>query len=162
AVSDLLFGRDPTPGIVSVAAGRDGLAHVWRRQDGRVVHEQARFPLWFLLDDRELLGGIGYARLRPADLRAGVPDPPGGLALVELDGAHPYRYLVLTTRLDEVEAAIVSYQHKHAPDVLQPPRRLQDLGDHVYWRPPVEQYLALSGRTYFKGLAYPDVVRLQF
>src|SRR2546423_589849 len=27
----LLFGRDPTPGIVSVSAGRDGRATIWRR-----------------------------------------------------------------------------------------------------------------------------------
>ena len=32
----------------------------------------------------------------------------------------------------------------------------------VYWRPAVEQYLSWSGRTYFKGLRYDDLRRLQF
>ncbi len=159
-MSDLLFGRDPTPGIVSVAAGRDGVARVWRRVDGQIVVEHAPFPHWFLLDDLDVLGGIPYSRLSPGDLRAGPPDPPGGLAVVPLDGEHTYRYLVLTTRLDDVESAIVAYRNKQSTE--PPVRSLHDLRGHAYWRPPVEQYLALSGRTYFKGLAYPDLVRLQF
>src|SRR5438067_140563 len=125
-VSDLLFGRDPTPGIVSVAAGRDGVARVWRRLDGQVVEEQDRFPLWFLLDDLDLLGGTPFHLLDLADLRAGVPDPPGGLGVVVLEGDHPYRYLVLTTRLDEVEAAAVGYHNKNSGEA--PIRSLRDLG----------------------------------
>ena len=159
-MSDLLFGRDATPGIVSVAAGRDGVARVWRRLDGRVVEEQDRFPLWFLLDDLELLAEAPFHLLSAADLRAGVPDPPGGLAVVALEGDHPYRHLALTTRLDEVEAAMVAYHNKRSGEA--PIRSLRDLGAHVYWRPAAEQYLTLCGRTYFKGLAYTDLVRLQF
>jgi uncharacterized protein YprB with RNaseH-like and TPR domain len=159
-VSDLLFGRDATPGIVSVAAGRDGVARVWRRLDGRVVEEQDRFPLWFLLDDLELLAETPFHLLTPADLRAGVPDPPGGLGVVVLEGDHLYRYLVLPSRLDEVEAAMVAFHNKRSGEA--PIRTLRDLGAHVYWRPAAEQYLTLCGRTYFKGLAYTDLVRLQF
>lgn len=38
-----LWGWDPTPGIVSVWAGLDGQVSVWRRQQGRLLHEPARF-----------------------------------------------------------------------------------------------------------------------
>src|ERR687888_1752301 len=51
----LLFGRDPTPGIVSVVADRQGRATVWRRLAGQVVAETDRFPNWFLLSDPALL-----------------------------------------------------------------------------------------------------------
>ncbi len=159
-MSELLFGRDPTPGIVSVTAGRDGSAQVWRRVDGQIHHERARFPNWFLVDDLDLLGGSVYHWLSLDDLRLGRLDPPGGLAVVRLAGEHPFRYLVLTTRLAELEASIVSYHTKRSGE--PPVRSLQDLRGRVYWRPPAEQYLILSGRTYFKGLTYSELVRLQF
>jgi DNA polymerase, archaea type len=41
-----LFGWDPTPGIVSVWANREGRAVVWRREDERVLCTQERFRPW--------------------------------------------------------------------------------------------------------------------
>ena len=46
-----LFGWDPTPGIVSVWADGNGRATVWRRVNGALVTEQARFRPWMLVDD---------------------------------------------------------------------------------------------------------------
>jgi hypothetical protein len=34
---ELLYGRDDTPGIVSVLAGRDGRARVWRRDGAATI-----------------------------------------------------------------------------------------------------------------------------
>ncbi|MBZ0233410.1 MAG: hypothetical protein K8M05_13870, partial [Deltaproteobacteria bacterium] len=45
-----LWGWDPTPGIVSVWADGNGEATVWRRVDGRLHVERARFRPWAVVD----------------------------------------------------------------------------------------------------------------
>jgi DNA polymerase, archaea type len=161
----LLFGRDQTPGIVSVSAGRDGRATVWRRVDGnRIVVDEARFPTWFFLADASVLEPLKPERLSRqeylAGLQAGVPEVPSGLAVVDLEGAGTYRHLVLTTRLAEVEARVLAAYRKRSGGTAS--RSLGELRGVVYARPLVEQYLAISGRTYFKGMTYDGLRRLQF
>ena len=166
----LLFGRDPTPGIVSISAGRAGLARVWRREAGTsalpgtsalrgaTVCEEARFPNWFFVADPELLEGLQAERIDPTALQAGIPEVPTGLGVVELEGPGAYRHLVLTTRLAEVEGRILAARRRRGEQA----RSLGDLRGAVYVRSPAEQYLALSGRTYFKGMAFDDPRRMQF
>lgn len=156
---ELLFGRDPTPGIVSVAAGRDGQATVWRRVDGELVCERDRFLNWLILADPELVTGLPVEELSPADLRGELPDLRREVGLVRLEGPGYFRYLVLTPRLAEVEPVLVAAYNKRTGAQV---RSLHELRGAVLYRPPVEQYLMLTGRTYFKGLAYADLRRLQF
>src|SRR6476660_6422125 len=59
-----LWGWDPTPGIVSVWAEPDGRAMVWRRVDGALVREAARFRSWLLLATLDDLRHLG-PRLAP-------------------------------------------------------------------------------------------------
>ncbi len=170
----MLFGRDPTPGIVSVSAGRAGLARIWRRVGEQTVYEEVRFPSCFFLSDPGLLEGLDPERIDPAALRAGVPDVRSGLGLVELEGAGEYRWLVLTTRLPEIEARMLAAWRRRGGEPRRGEHRagdgsreddsrgLGELRGTVYLRSPVEQYLALSGRTYFKGMAYDDLRRMQF
>ena len=153
----LLFGRDPTPGIVSVGANRAGQATVWRRTAAGLVRESDRFPNWFLLSEPGLLEGVEHQRLSWDGLDREAW--PGGLALVELEGSQPLRYLVLTDRLEQIEPALVENYRRLAGRRATGVSSMRDL---VYWRPAVEQYLSWSGRTYFKGLRYEDLHRLQF
>jgi hypothetical protein len=88
----ILFGWDPTPGIVSVWADAGGEAIVWRRVDDRIVRERVRFRPWVLAEGLEDLLHLGD--------ELAVHDQPGG-ALVRwrvLDGGgaagRAYRYLV--------------------------------------------------------------------
>jgi DNA polymerase elongation subunit (family B) len=126
-------GWDPTPGIVSVWADWDGRAIVWRRVPATGA---------LLRED---------TRFRPWAL---TDDLDAALALRgrsttrmsyrELAGDGALRYLV------------------HADDgrVL---RGLRERGkEHVLLLPPEEQYLVASGRTYFRGLAFDDLRRMQF
>jgi DNA polymerase, archaea type len=162
----LLFGRDDTPGIVSVSAGRDGRARAWRRIPGakgspdQVVLEEQRFPSWLFLADSSILAPLKPERLDRGDLLAAMPEVPSGLAVVDLQGGGVYRHLVLTTRMAEVEATVLAAYRKRGGGA--PARGLSDLRGVVYARPLVEQYLAVSGRTYFKGLTFGQVRRLQF
>ncbi len=154
----LLFGRDPTPGIVSVSADRRGRARVWRRVDGQVICEEDGYPNWLLLARRELLEGLLTIDLPLSAIETLPTLTPDTAGVIELQGDNPLRYLVLTQQLEQVEA--------HVATAI---RRGQDAGDLtesiselMYVRPPVEQYLMITGRTYFKGMAYTDIRRLQF
>ena len=118
-----LWGWDPTPGIVSVWADGNGEATVWRRVDGRLHVERARFRPWAVVDR------VDEARRAGARVR-------------ELDGEGELRWLV------------------DAGDL----RRLAPLRDRegALVLPPEEQYLVRSGRTYFRGMAFDDLRRMQF
>jgi len=161
-----LSGCDPTTGIVSIDADRQGRARVWRRSDAQGVEvTEHRFPNWFLTTSLDLLAHLPGRHLPASTLRAahGGLDWRGGLAVVELAGADAaadaYRYLVLTDQLDEVETAMVETANKGDGSDAQ---SLDDLRGLVLQWHPIEQYLMLTGRTYFKGMEFADLRRLQF
>jgi DNA polymerase, archaea type len=158
-----LFGCAATPGIVSVTATNDGHARVWRRlPDGTLELSEHRFPNWFLATDLDLFGHLTPRRLSGRDVASAHGQlPPNGLRVVELAGGgrDAYRYLVLTDRLAEIEAELLDTYNKR---VSGQATSLSDLRGLVLAVPPVEQFLLLTGRTYFGGLRYQDLVRLQF
>jgi DNA polymerase I len=160
---ELLYGRDDTPGIVSVLAGRDGRARVWRREGEATVYEEARFPNWFLLSDATLLDGLAVERLGGGELAAWAARAaamgPDQVGLVELAGDLHYRYLVVANGQSVAEQTVTDAYNARTGGMA---RALYDLRDVTYLRPPVEQYLTWTGRTYYKGMAFADLRRLQF
>ncbi|HEX9414073.1 MAG TPA: DNA polymerase domain-containing protein, partial [Ktedonobacterales bacterium] len=153
-----LWGWDPTPGIVSVWADRAGRAQIWRRAPGAagVVCESARFRPWLLLPTLDDLQHLG-ARLAEASR------PQATLADVtyrELSGPGHLRYCVSAADGRQLERAVLAGASAR---LGHPVTRLGELGeDGALQLPPEEQYLVATGRTYFRGLAYADVHRLQF
>ncbi|NTX04707.1 DNA polymerase domain-containing protein [Myxococcus sp. CA040A] len=152
-----LWGWDATPGIVSVWAEPDGRASIWRRipGTGELVREDVRFRPWLVLSTLEDLDHLG-ARLKPE--REGYV--PGRVTFQELSGPGALRFLI---RAEDGRAL--------ASDVLQgvsrrlgrPYSNLRDLSPGtVLSLPPEEQYLTASGRTYFRGLGFDELHRLQF
>lgn len=154
----LLFGRDDTPGIVSVQADRSGRARVWRRVEGQVRCEEDTYPGWLFLARPELLKGLPVLELDRSILASALKLDPGTVGLVRLDGTNTYSYLVLTDRLDEVERTVL----ETARGAQEEGRLSEPLSGLLYVRPAVEQYLTIKGRTYFKGLTYGEIRRLQF
>ncbi len=161
-----LSGCDPTTRIVSVDADRHGHARVWRRtDDGRLEATEHRFPNWFLATSLDLLAHLP-ARHLPAHVlerKHGRLDWPEGLSVVHLDCPEhvedAYRYLVLTDDLDEVETTLVETANKADGADAQ---TLADLRGLVLEWHPIEQFLLLSGRTYFRGMTFEDLRRVQF
>ncbi|BDP44305.1 DNA polymerase (plasmid) [Deinococcus aetherius] len=147
----LLFGQDPTPGIVSVHATLNGHALIWRRVQEQVVLERARFRPWLYARDLADLQRLGTRRSwnddqAPFHVRE-LPGPPGSLKyLLTAQDGRALRQAVLNGASQRLGHPITS---------------LHDLPGY-YTVGPTEQYLMASGRTYFKGLAFDDLHRLQF
>jgi DNA polymerase elongation subunit (family B) len=152
---EILFGWDPTPGIVSVWADHDGRVLVWRRvPGGALVRESARVRPWLLaatLDD--------VAHLGPALAEAGSPG--AGEALVRwraLDGdPGSFRYMLTARSGRALARAILEGASKR---LGRPARALSELPGY-YRAGPVEQYLMATGRVLFRDLVYDDLHRMQ-
>ncbi|MEO7216832.1 MAG: DNA polymerase domain-containing protein [Gemmatimonadaceae bacterium] len=149
-----LFGWDPTPGIVSIHATGDGRALLWRRlpESGTLVHEVERFRPWLLI-----------RHIQDLQPPANSGDPNAAITRLEhreLDGPGALRYLVTATDGRELESAVLRGAS------LRLGRRithLRELGqEDVLSLPPEEQYLVATGRTYFRGLRFDQLQRLQF
>jgi DNA polymerase elongation subunit (family B) len=152
-VDEILFGWDPTPGIVSVWADQEGLALVWRRVGSLVQLERERFLPWILADGLDDLGhlgdGLAVARSRGA---------AGALVRYrELEGEGAYRYLLSARSGRALGRAILDGASRR---LGRPVRALRELAGY-HRVGPVEQYLMQTGRAYFRGLRYDDLRRMQ-
>ncbi|WNG30185.1 DNA polymerase II [Cystobacter fuscus] len=152
-----LWGWDSTPGIVSVWAEPDGRAFVWRRLpgSGELVREDSRFRPWLLLSSLEDVAHLG-ARLLPE--REGPA--PNRVTWRELEGPGALRYLL---RADDGRALNAAVLHGASRRLGRPLGHPRELGtETALVLPPEEQYLIASGRTYFRGLDFDELRRLQF
>src|SRR5260370_33115404 len=61
-----VFGWDPTPGIVSVWANREGRAIVWRREGERITCTTERFRAWLFATSLADLAHLGSS-LHPSN-----------------------------------------------------------------------------------------------
>lgn len=151
-----LYGWDATEGIVAVWAETDGRTLVWRRDPRQgLVCEQAVFRPWLLaasLADFQHLG----VRLLPHAVDA----PANAVTYEELQGPGTLRYVVRGADLRGLRDALLRGAGSRLGRRVQ---HVRELGaEAALILPPEEQYLVASGRTYFKGLGFDDVRRLQF
>src|SRR5215469_15047192 len=99
-----LFGWDPTPGIVSVWANREGRAITWRREGDHIFSSSERFRPWLFATSLQDLAQVGS---RP------VPDFESTVDATtftyrELHGpTSSYRYLISATNGRSLERALV-------------------------------------------------------
>lgn len=154
--SENLFGWDPTPGIVSIWANREGLAVIWRREGENITCTRERFHPWLFattLDDLTHLG----SRFAPD---VGTNSDSSTFTYRELDGPpESYRYLISSNNGRDLERALVNGATRRLERKINGINELPD----VYYRVgPVEQFLIQSGKVYFRGLTYNHLHRLQF
>lgn len=159
-----MWGWDATPGIVSVWVERDGLATVWRRDvsTGALTREVKAFRPWILLRTIADLsrGGaefaINGAEPRSAERRA----VESRIEVRELSGEGELRFLVSAPTLAELTEPLLRGASARLKRDVRHPRDLGD--DEILMLSAEEQYLVASGRTYFKGLSFDHLHRMQF
>ncbi|MDQ6613003.1 MAG: ribonuclease H-like domain-containing protein, partial [Gemmatimonadota bacterium] len=150
-----LWGWDPTPGIVSVWAEGDGQAHVWRRVGNahELIRDDVRFRPWLLVDSLRDFEHVGH------DLTDGEHDS-AKFMYRELTGAGALRFVVSAPDTRSLTTALLDGASRRTGNKL---RHIRDLGtDTALMLAPDEQYLVLSGRTYFRDLTFDQLHRLQF
>jgi DNA polymerase I len=156
-----LWGWDPTPGIVSLWAEPDGRAWIWRRdpETRQLWREEARFRSWMLLANLDDLAHLGPA-LRECRLEERQTPTAEIVSFEELGGPGELRFLVSAEDGRRLAAAVLEGARRRLGRAL---RHLSELGkSDILLLPPEEQYMVQSGRTYFRGLSFEDLARLQF
>ncbi len=152
---EYLFGWDPTPGIVSVWANREGLAIIWRREGQHVISSRVRFRPWLFATSLNDLAQLG-SRLVPDFESTG----DAAFTYRELYGpTASYRYLISASNGRSLERVLV---HSASRRLGRQINSINELPDEYYRVGPVEQFLIQSGKVYFRGLIYSDLHRLQF
>jgi DNA polymerase elongation subunit (family B) len=132
----LLFGRDPTPGLVAFAPAPASVRVFARRPSG-LTTEEVPFRPFIILADPDLLRGFR-----------------GEVALARLDGEAAFGWLAELSSWKEAERARdhcrrVSGRAPGAPEA--PYRFLAD---------PTHQFLLRAGQTSFRGMRFEDLHRL--
>jgi DNA polymerase elongation subunit (family B) len=133
-----------------------GDALIWQRVGMEVIVTHERFRPWVYattLDDLQRAG------VRPEPMPLDGPDTAALSYHAFDDDRGAYRFLLSARTWQALEQPLVrGASRRLGRDVAS----LHDIDDMYYHVGPVEQYLMLTGRTYFRGLEYTDLVRLQF
>jgi DNA polymerase elongation subunit (family B) len=136
--NEVLFGHDSTPGIVAFEIDGMDKVKIFRRQDGNTETDTVPFHPFMLLEGDDAL-----------------KDWKGDAALQKLDGRGAFNHLALFPDLKQLEQAKFHLQKKtgKAPSASDLP--------YWYFSDPLQQFLLLSGKTHFLGMAFRDLKRLQ-
>lgn len=134
----LLFGDLADAGVVAVEIASSSEVEVFKRRDGAIVRERRPLKLFVLIADRALMNGFR-----------------GAHEVVDLAGDFRFRHAVIFDNADTLEAARRHLRETSGKSGGAPDAPWFVLSD------PVEQYLMLSGTTFFMGLQFGDLRRMQ-
>jgi DNA polymerase, archaea type len=134
----LLFGDPAERGLVAVEIASATEVEIFRRSAGNLTRERRPMRLFALLDDQAHLRGF-----------------KGALEVRTLEGDFRFRHLITLASGDTLEALKrhlrnTTGQAPNAPDA-----------PYLVLADPIEQHLMLTGTTYFTGLEFSDLVRVQ-
>lgn len=131
----VLYGADPTAGIVGVGLNADSTLTIYIRDGSTVTSETQPVRPFLLLADPTLIKDVCETS-----------------EIVELKGQNLYRYLAAFPTVESFEKASKVLKKKSRRGVPEPAVFINDL---------VHQYLLKTGRTFFKGLEFSDLSRMQ-
>lgn len=147
----MLFGWDPTPGIVSAWASHTGKALIWIRDGEQVTCTAETFRPWlFATSLEDLFSHQAALALRErADISyQELPGPEGS-----------YRYLISACDGRELVRTLLSGASRRLGRQVS---SLAALWETYYRVGAVEQYLMQTGRVFFRGMTYEQLHRLSF
>lgn len=136
--NDLLFGYNRTKYIVACELTENGDMEVFFRNGGTVSSEIQKFRPFIFLEDTKYL----------IDCKIDFED-------ISLKGDEYYKYLIFTENWEGL-LSIVKFLNKktgYTSASFQAP--------FYFLNDPIHQHLLLTGETFFKGMRFNDLVRLQ-
>lgn len=135
--NEVLFGADPTSGIVAVELVGNATMRLFRREGGRLLAEDASFTPFILVESEDHLAGLS-----------------GIYGIEALSGSNPYSSMVLFRSWEDCLKAR-DHLRKATGDLPSSPQ-----ASYLFLSDPVHQFLLFTGKTLFKGLSYKDLHRL--
>ena len=142
-MDNLLYGYNAEERIVAVQQLNDQTIRLYKRVEGKVLHQDVEFFPFFFLSDDTL---IKYF--------------PKKFWLKELAGGNFYRYIAAFTRWSEMWEAVHfilrQYNATHSPRISS----YQEFKEILVRADAVRQFLLQSGMTLFKGMKFEELVRL--
>ena len=134
----LLFGNPHEDGVVAVEVASPYQVQIFRRTNGEVSSERRPLKLFALLTDLNLLSGF-----------------PAAHRIAALRGHFPLRFIVYVDSIDGLEALRRHLRRTtgKAPGASDAP--------YLILADPVEQFLMLTGTTFFMALQFGDLRRMQ-
>ena len=134
-----LYGWDATPGIVGIHADSSGEVCVWRRVNGVLTLERDSFKPFVYAQHTDHIPARSSIQAR------------------RLEGNGFYQYLLSAANAQTLKNALLEGARRSG----RVAQNLNDLSEY-YTVGLTEQYLMQTGRSYFHGLEYSDLTRLQF
>lgn len=135
--NQVLFGVDPTEGIVAVEPVGEDMMRLFLRTENRLEFRDEPFTPFLLVEDKKMLQGFK----RPCHFEA-------------LSSENEYKFLTLFERWSDCLKAR-TYLHK---TTRVPPSTPE--APYFFLSDPIHQFLLLTGKTLFKGFAFEDLHRL--
>jgi DNA polymerase I len=135
--SEVLFGADPLQGIVAVEPSGDKTMRLFLRRGKKLVTQEEPFVSFILVEDEKLMTGF-----------------KNPYRVERLSTVNEYKVLVVFEGWDACQKAR-DHLHKRTGESASSPH-----APYLYVSDPVHQFLLLTGKTLFKGLAFKDLHRL--
>lgn len=143
-MTHILFGHNPEQGVVALHQQSDQEIRLYQRQNGKVRFKDVEFFPFFLLTTPTLLEGFQKQHW-----------------LKELAGTHPYRYIAVFSRWNDMWEAIHHILKVHnKTNTFSQVASYTELTSLFLRDDPVRQFLLQSGITLFKGMKYKDIVQM--
>ncbi|MDC1174498.1 DNA polymerase domain-containing protein [Bacteriovoracaceae bacterium] len=143
-MSNLLYGHGNLMGIVSVYATSSGKALVWVKENGKTLDEpiELKFNPFNLCRHKEIVDNLK------------------GVDIIRLGGDLDFKYRLNITNNREYKSSAKALIDKYLPELKSDSK---DLHNNPYFYVPncAEQFLIDTGNTYFKGLEFSDLIRMQ-
>jgi DNA polymerase, archaea type len=137
AQNEVLFGADPMPGIVAVEPVENDTMRLFLRHGPELETRDERFVPFLLVENRTLLEGL-----------------KGSYDIRDLSSTNTFKCLVLFEKWGDCQKARDHLRKTTGQSASSP------MAAYLYLSDPVHQYLLLTGKTLFKGLAFKDIHRL--
>jgi hypothetical protein len=137
AQDEVLFGADPMPGIVAVEPVENDTMRLFVRRGPELETRDECFVPFLLVENKTLLESL-----------------KGSYDIRDLNSTNAFKYLVLFENWGDCQKARDHLRKTTGESASSP------TAPCLYFSDPVHQYLLLTGKTIFKGLAFKDIHRL--